>query len=254
MKWIAALLLAAAFQGSTLNAAIIYDNSSSSENTYADDLFEYGDEITLAGSERLLTNFSFEYYANYIPSGDETARLRLYLNDAPAGDNPSNSPGSLLYDSGAFNIQPDYHTVNISDLALYLPANTITWTVEFSGIDSSGSAGLLFYSTPTVGSSADYYWENTNGVWQAVQSDALENNFAAQLSAVQAVTISSIQKSGSNLVITASTTPGQTYALEFTTNFVDWTRVTPSTPSPGSSVQFTQTIDSPNKFFRVVQI
>jgi hypothetical protein len=251
-NWLALLLCT--FISHSIPAAIIYDNSTTPEEIYSAQLTEHGDEITLAGSDRLLTDFAFEYYADYTPSGDESARLRLYLNDAAPGDNPGNTPGTLLYDSGLFSIATNYHTVHISDLALFLPGNSLTWTVEFNGIDANGTAGLLFYNPPTTGSSDDYYWQKNAGVWEAVQSEGTGNNFAAQLIAQQVVRISGVQKNGSELLITADAVSGKSYALEVSANLVDW--VLPASPIPASSdsVQFTVPMNAPYQFFRVVQI
>src|SRR5712691_8015962 len=93
----------------TAGAATIYDNS-------VNDLFtrfnpgtsQVGDEIGLAGTERFLTNFSFEFWGtntaspgNVTFAGSVSARVSFYLNDGPLF-NGYPTPGTMFFDSGLF--------------------------------------------------------------------------------------------------------------------------------------------------------
>src|ERR1051326_3728128 len=73
---------------------------------------EVGDEILLGGSERYLTNFSFEFWgtnsadpSNTSFAGPVEARVRFYQNNGPSF-NGYPSPGTNFYDSGWFSIPP----------------------------------------------------------------------------------------------------------------------------------------------------
>lgn len=124
---------------------------------------EFGDEINLAGNQRIITDFLFEYYGDFTQALGKTARLRFYQNDGP-GRYPA--PQTLLYDSGAFFLGTGYNTKWLSGINVTVP-DTFTWTVEFSGLTGqlSDRAGLLFYHPPTLGSSARDFWERIDGLW-----------------------------------------------------------------------------------------
>src|SRR5688572_14515800 len=99
------------------SAEIIYDNSTTFQESFNDSLLETGDEINVAGTSRLITGFAFEYFAEFNPTGDETARVRFYQMNGAPGDNDFATPGTLFYDSGTFSIASGYRTVNITELS-----------------------------------------------------------------------------------------------------------------------------------------
>jgi hypothetical protein len=151
---------------------------------------EYGDQITLGGTNRLIDDFKFAYS---IPSygeinGDETARIRFYANDASGG-----IPGTLLYDSNTFALSPtkgtNYYT--LSHLSVLVP-ETLTWTVLFGGIaanESANAGGLPFYNPPTIGSSdPSFFWAKVGNAFTKITvinppSEDFGNNFYAQFTA-----------------------------------------------------------------------
>jgi hypothetical protein len=156
--------------GGRVDADVVYNNSTN-------DLFvrfnpgvaEVGDEITLAGSSRKITNFVFEYWAEGL-GGGETAQLRFYANNgtnAPAStpSEPILVPNSLLFDSGTFSIGNNARGTLVFDQTeldggVWVP-DTFTWSVQFFGTDGAGeSAGVDLYSPPTVGSNHLEYWDN----------------------------------------------------------------------------------------------
>lgn len=174
------VLSAAAALGVTAQASIVYDNTTTSLDSYYQSVNEFGDQIKLASTtDRVITDFDFEYYLSHNVSGNEQVELRIY-------NNASNlTPGTLIYDSGLKSIPSGYNHFDVSGLGLNVTDN-ITWTVQFTGIETGESAGLLYYNPPTVGSSYDDMWEKVNGVWTLKQSIAggPVANFAAQVSAI----------------------------------------------------------------------
>src|SRR4051812_49303027 len=60
--------------------AIVYEDSTNYSGQFNHSANEYGDEIILAGTARLVTQFQFEYYGSFTPDGNESARLRFYSN------------------------------------------------------------------------------------------------------------------------------------------------------------------------------
>ena len=252
--------LAAVLLALPLQAEIIYDNSTTFLGSFNDSVLETGDEINLAGTARLATAFSFEYYAEFTPTGDETGRVRFYeMNGAP-GDHPFATPGTLLYDSGSFSISSGYKTVNITELSTLLPGTKITWSVEFSGLTSTESAGLLYYNPPAVGSSDDYFWQKENGAWSAVATDGTSNNFAARLTAVDSGVpprIANVQHSNGVATLTVTgATAGRNYALDFKDIVTGtWQRAAGQVTATGETVILTDNSAAvPHRFYRVAQV
>jgi hypothetical protein len=251
----------AALLAHAATAEIIYDNSTTPEDTFNDSLLETGDEVLVTGAARFVIGFAFEYFAEFTATGDETARVRFYeMNGAPGG-NDFATPGTLFYDSGAFNISSGYRTVNITDMGALLTGNKFTWSVEFAGVTEAESAGLLYYNPPTVGSSDDYFWEKENGAWTAVATDSTGNNFAARVTAGDATAnfrISNLQRQ--NTVVTLTVTgavSGRAYSLEYKNlvNSGSWQRAPGQTTASGETLTLTDaTASAPFRFYRVVQV
>jgi len=176
-----ALLVAAVlFIGSTSPAfcwTSIYDNSVNDLETRFDPgIFEVGDQIVLEPSTpRNLIYFDFEYWGigNTVGSflGTVEARVRFYENDG-ALYNGYATPGTKFFDSGWFSglqttdSYPYRQTIVFTegiDFAiggLNIPAEEITWSVQFRGMDGADKLGVDLYSQPVVGQNYDDYWQN----------------------------------------------------------------------------------------------
>ena len=168
---------------------IVYDNTISSHSSYSPANVEYGDQITLGGTNRWIDDFKFSYWINSsVINGDESAQIRFYANDGSDG-----SPGTLLYDSGTFVLSPtdgiNYYTIN--NLSVLVP-DTITWTVFFGGISANASAnggGLRFFGPPAIGSSdPSFFWAKLGTVFTKITvinppSANFTNDFYAELTA-----------------------------------------------------------------------
>jgi len=254
-RYLSSLIVVAALISGAAHGAIVYDNSSNFEGLFNDSKLETGDEVTLAGTARLITEFAFEYYGEFTATGDETARVRFYKMDGAAGENPFATPGTLLYESAAFSIQSGYKSVTISDLALFVPGDTFMWSVEFSGVTEQESIGLLYYDPPTVGSSDAYFWEKENGVWSAVATDDSGNNFGARVTAVQALQITQVNPTEAGVaLILIGTTSGRTYTIEYKSDLsqTTWQRG-PSVTASGSTATVTDNTAGTSNF-RVYRI
>lgn len=169
-------------------AAEVYNNSINSQNSFFGSANEFGDQIDLAGTERQVTTFRFDYFLSPAANNNETVNFRIYNNDGPNGP-----PTQLLYESGPISIvnrsEAGYGSVTIEDLEITVQ-DTLTWTVLFGGIDPFETAGLLMYDPPVVGKSFDDYWEKgPNGAWATMtfgegDPQNLVANFGAVVSAV----------------------------------------------------------------------
>jgi hypothetical protein len=165
-------------------AAVVYDNTANPLNRFVPQgtAAEVGDQIFLAGSDRRVIDFEFEYFVSTNASGNETAILSFYDNNGTSG-----APGNLLYRSGSFTLGgTGFRQAFTSGLSVTVP-NTFTWTVSFGGIDFSEQAGLLLFNPPTTGTSFDDFWvKNSDGTWSTflVDSGAVAGNFGARVTAV----------------------------------------------------------------------
>jgi len=182
-----------------VRAAEIYINSTNDLHTrFNPGVLEVGDEILLAGTERYLTHFDFEYWGTNTASpgnlsfaGSVQARIRMYVNNGPLFNGYA-TPGTMFYDSGFFGgFGPTArNTINFDvpgDLGtgLFIPASDITWSVQFQGMGATDSLGVDLYSPPVVGSSvpgtgfAQDWWQKNGGSW-ALMSNGLAMNFGAR--------------------------------------------------------------------------
>ncbi len=175
-------------------AATIYDNSVNDLVTrFNPGTAEIGDEIQLAGTERFLTQFDFEYWGTNTAApgafaGTIQARVKFYQNNG-ALFNGYSSPGTVIYDSGLFNIttptsrDTEVFSIGFGDFpgsGLFLPTSDLTWSVQFSGMDATDSLGVDLYNPPVVGFSVPNagqqdFWQNTGGTWQLLTNSATMN-------------------------------------------------------------------------------
>lgn len=175
-------------------AQLVYDNSTNDlEINLNATGIEVGDQITLGGTDRWLTEFTFEYWGDF--DGIAEARVRFYLNDGDLyfeGIPDSALPNTVIFDSGAFLIEPTPRATLTFDsfqtgvdvpLISQLP-DSFTWSVAFSGISDPDMTGLTVYGPPTVGTSYPDYWVNDGAGWTLHAHDDIPVNFAARFHAV----------------------------------------------------------------------
>jgi hypothetical protein len=192
-KPLLAVALATASTLAPTQAGTVYDNSVNDLNQrLVSNNIEIGDQVTLAGSDRMLSLFSLEFFATGL-SGGETARVRLYANNGALWNSTPgiNVPGSMLYDSGAFPIlaSTPRSTMEFS-IAGGQITNTVvlpesfTLSIQFSGIAGAESAGVDLYNPPGTGSSFNDYWLYDGASWDLKTNAGPVLNFAAHIEAV----------------------------------------------------------------------
>jgi len=181
----------------SLQAAVIYANSTNDLVTrFNPGTTEVGDQIMLAGTERMLTSFSFEFWGTNTASptsfaGTIQARVRFYENNG-APFNGYLAPGTNFFDSGWFSVlSPTERSTFIftagSDFpswGLFIPADEMTWSVEFSGMGGTDSVGVDLYSPPTVGQNYDDYWSYSGSSWTLQTNSVATMSFGAYMEAV----------------------------------------------------------------------
>jgi hypothetical protein len=176
-----------------LSAATIFDNSVN-DLVYRFDpgTYEVGDEILLAGSDRMLTMFSFEYWGTNTLglgsfSGSVEARVQFYNNDGTPFHGYA-TPGTSFYDSGWFSVpgltpRSTFVFSEGSDFpsgGLLLPViSNMTWSVTFTNLGAGDQVGVDIYSPPVAGGDYPDYWQN-NGGWSLL-TNTVPMNFAAKM-------------------------------------------------------------------------
>jgi hypothetical protein len=178
---------------------LVYDNSTTKLNLTYGSAFEFGDEVSLSGTDRLLTSLIFEYFGRDF-SGNEAVKLRLYANDgAFTGSVPdAQRPSTELYSTGWESIGETFGdgltlAYDLSSANIVVP-NTFTWTVEFQGIEAGEFAGLELYNPPTTGMSYDDFWEKDgSGNWvQRFSEFGTPMNFGVRVTAVPEPAVSTL--------------------------------------------------------------
>ncbi|KAB2674359.1 MAG: PEP-CTERM sorting domain-containing protein [Verrucomicrobia bacterium] len=169
---------------------------------------EYGDEVILAGTERVITGFSFHYYANYTQAGAMT--FRIYAQDGPLIGGFA-SPGSLI-DSRSIDVISGGKDVSIDyglDLSNVIPSR-LTYTVEFAGLTPGNQAGLIAPGgSPVVGLSGSDFWEKTGSgandwALKVIAGGTPTGNFIATITAVPEPGTVALMLAGAGLLLAAS--------------------------------------------------
>lgn len=126
---------------------------------------EWGDQVTLAGTGRTLTEMTVYTVGDFNPpTGAERIRIRFYVpNGAPVGSPPLPAPGTNLWDSGPLPMKPGWRAQRIAVPMIVVP-DTFVWTATFEGVSGLpfDRAGLCYFGPPTIGASSDKVWRRTN--------------------------------------------------------------------------------------------
>ena len=176
---VAAALVGIAFAAQA-QTEVVYDNSSDPIlGTFApsDKSLEFGDQIVLDGSSRIVTEFRLEYYSSEA-AGDATVRFR-------SNSGPNLEPADILFESATIPLQANFNTINIEGIGVPISGDTFTFTIEFD-VAGTQDVGLILRNPPAVGSSFDDVWVNTNGAgdWATRNIPLATANLAAQVGAV----------------------------------------------------------------------
>ncbi|MCW5556503.1 MAG: PEP-CTERM sorting domain-containing protein [Verrucomicrobiae bacterium] len=196
---------AALLGAASSSAAVVFDNTLNVQPGFgAQTTREYGDELALAGTDRYVTEFVLQYQAEFTGSAGApapTATIRIYANDGPSalpGQTTAPRPGTLLWESSALNLANGDNILSLAPNILV--PDTITWSVEFSGLSGAEGdrAALTISSPPTVGGelkggvigSYNDYWiktdPNDSDSWalRRIEDGQVPANFYARVVAV----------------------------------------------------------------------
>ncbi len=163
---------------SLAHASIVYRNNTTPTGSHHEILAngaasgpEHGNQVALAGTDRVVTNLSFVMRILGPGAASFKYQVRLYANDGAGGQ-----PGTQLWESaqqfggidGGANLT---YGVAVPDI---LVPDTFTWTVQLTDRQTFfAPIGIATFSPPTVGSATPGYWANSGGTWSlAGQAEA----------------------------------------------------------------------------------
>lgn len=165
MNRIAAFLATTACVAASAPAAIVFNNTTNPTGMVnvllgpgQVDSLEHGSQVTLAGHERIVTNFAMRMRVQGGGACTFDMQVRFYKNDGP-----DDSPGTLLWDNGIMPMIIDSgadFTYNFAVPNVRVPG-TFTWSVQVFGREGNmSSMGPAEYNPPTVGSAPFGFWRN----------------------------------------------------------------------------------------------
>ena len=222
-----------------LGGLVVYDNPRGVKGDIQLASGGIGDEFTLDGSQRIINQIQFEYFAALNPfESDQKGVLNVYANNGPVtGEGGPKKPGDLLFESDAFSLRAGYNMVTVSDLRVRVPEEitSVTWVLEFSGLTNIGKVGLLLHDEPDSGASAGTYWLNAGTKatpdWQLQTPANGRGNFSARVAAqtpppLSLAVGSVVYEMGEPIEVTFSNGPG---------NPKDWVGIYRPDMIPGSA-------------------
>ena len=176
-------------------AEVVYDGMSSVSpdkgfNGYIQSKgpFEFGDDLTLAGTARLVNHFVFQYFGDIADNVVTMATLRFYANDVDIPGKLTKAPGSLLWQSDPFLIEKGDHIIDIGVPNIQV-GETFTFSIEVPTLSGVGGNQFLLHTSTKpsdVGKSFNDFWVKADTVWslQRLDGGAQLADFAVRVSAV----------------------------------------------------------------------
>lgn len=190
---------------STSFATVVYNNSTNDllKNFYTG-TDKVGDQIVLSGTDRLMTKFTFDYWATNNQAGlsgafgtnalASSVSVTLALYDNAGGSTNGIGyprPNTLIWQSTPFSVPAttrltlNYDTTDFGS-SITLP-NEFTWVAQFSGtsLGINDFAGLSVFDPAVVGGNYSDYWRFNGSDWQLLTNSASANmSFGATVEAV----------------------------------------------------------------------
>ena len=162
------------FYGFPLSAEVVFDNTTPYSFGALFNGQKFGNQITLGGTDRYITGFTFQVYpfTRDFMEGDETLTVSFYQNNGGTVNLPggvtTNGPGTLIWSNpsigGVKNI-PFQQDISVSVPNVLVP-DTFTWVMEvnfganYYDVGSAKEAvNFVIAYPPTVGSiDPSWFW------------------------------------------------------------------------------------------------
>jgi hypothetical protein len=152
-----------------------------------------GDDITLAGTQRDVTQFKLALSSTG-PVTIDKLDVWFYTADGPDAGNYIWAPGTELWSASQSQVEVNGRTIITFDVPNVTVPDSFIWIAYASSADGTASpAGLATYDPPTVGHSRDGYWDHNIGIpeyadgkWYPMdfKPDGVVANFGAEITAV----------------------------------------------------------------------
>lgn len=133
--------------------------------------YEFGDDITLAGKNRIVNQFIFHYFGQVAGNSVSQATIRFYANDStlvdPVSGKTLKAPGTLLWQSDPFQIAHGKVEASIMVPNILVP-DTFTFTLDATSLTGSPGNRFALYTSSArakTGSSFNDFWEKTPSGW-----------------------------------------------------------------------------------------
>jgi hypothetical protein len=144
---------------------------------------ELGDQITLAGTARLVTQLDLLFRPLFAASLQADTTVRLYANDGTGG-----APGTLLYAVTLPQVEYSAEAVLSIPIPSVAVPDTLTFTASFSNYSVPNAfVGLRVYTPPVLGTTEDFGWFNDGGGFVRFGDSRSPVSFYALVTATQAV-------------------------------------------------------------------
>lgn len=152
-----------------------------------------GDDVTLGGTERDVTQFKIALSSTG-PVAIDRLDVWFYKNDGPDWTGIIRAPGTELWSASKSQIEVNGRTTVTFDAPNITVPDSFIWIAYARSADGTASpAGLATYDPPTIGGSADGFWDHNIGssedadgkwYWQDFAPDGVVANFGAEIIAV----------------------------------------------------------------------
>ncbi|MHC4745008.1 MAG: PEP-CTERM sorting domain-containing protein [Planctomycetota bacterium] len=161
------------------SGAVVYDNSSEYLGVHAGTAQQLGDEITLAGTERTVTELHIGVNLQGY-GGTADFQAWLYANDGPGGE-----PGTMLWASEVVEAIPlsGENEFIVFDVPNIPVPDTFTWTQQNRNA-TPVAVGIPLYDPPSIGSSEVHSWFGKPGSWTKTSGVTYPGNYMCRVVAV----------------------------------------------------------------------
>jgi len=162
------------------SGAVVYENTLVVPNVGAGTQMQLGDEITLAGTERTVTELQIGVNLQG-HSGTADFQAWIYANDGPDGE-----PGTMLWASEVMEAVPlsgDNEFI-VFDVPNVVVPDTFTWTQQNRNA-TPVAVNILLCDPPSIGSSdRNYGWFGSPASWGKSAGIQWPANYMARVIAV----------------------------------------------------------------------
>ena len=165
-------VLAAAAAPIVARADTVYDNMDPTSPLFQPQLEneEIGDDVTLAGTARVVTNFLISMTSTYANNYSGTFTARFYLPDGPDDGFGNRLPGTKIWEGTTTGLGSEGTRLMAWDVPNVLVPDSFIWTFQMDTtlnplFEDPDGIGPDLNDNPAVGSSQDLMFINDGTGW-----------------------------------------------------------------------------------------